>query len=297
MDIVTHALVGGIVAFPLWTEQPLFAAGFALGSVLPDIDALSRCFGKTNFLQFHQSYTHSIFTILCVGMLSVTWLHSSLFLLLPVGISLGMLMHSLLDLTNTYGIQILAPLSRRRFAWEWVFFIDMTIIALCLVFIGIIVWQQLAFSFVPSYISAVFLMSLCIVLIMRAYTKILAKKVSPQETISLLPCAFWPWRYLGCLRSEEKCVTFEVSLLKKEVQYTQEYSILDKEYPQVVVQKEFQIMKNLSCLYHVVSAKKVQENLVVVCKDLRTRHFDTNFGKLDVALDRNGEIVSKTFYV
>ena len=44
---------------------------------------------------------------------------------LLVGLALGMAGHALLDLTNTYGIALLAPISRQRVCFEWTFFLDL----------------------------------------------------------------------------------------------------------------------------------------------------------------------------
>ena len=52
MDIVTHAMMGAITASTLAEDQPEAAAAFLLGSVLPDLDAPSRCFGKRALLRF-----------------------------------------------------------------------------------------------------------------------------------------------------------------------------------------------------------------------------------------------------
>ena len=133
MDIVTHAMVGGIIGFPLIPIAPAFAGGFIIGSVFPDLDAFSRCFGKKAFLQFHQSYTHSIPMIAFVVCLSVVIMKYTLPLLVmfPVGIGVGMIGHALLDLTNTYGIRILYPFSNKRFSFEWMFFVDSLVITLC----------------------------------------------------------------------------------------------------------------------------------------------------------------------
>jgi membrane-bound metal-dependent hydrolase YbcI (DUF457 family) len=46
MDIITHAGIGLIAAAPLLNSHPELAAGLVAGSVLPDLDALNRVFGK-----------------------------------------------------------------------------------------------------------------------------------------------------------------------------------------------------------------------------------------------------------
>ncbi len=60
MDIVTHGVMGVVIAAPFAVNHPEAAAAFMMGSVLPDADALSRVGGKRNFLKCHQTYTHSL---------------------------------------------------------------------------------------------------------------------------------------------------------------------------------------------------------------------------------------------
>jgi membrane-bound metal-dependent hydrolase YbcI (DUF457 family) len=118
MDIVTHAAMGAIVAGPFLTEHPLSAGGFMLGSALPDLDALSRLFGKQAFLRWHQTYTHAL-PLIGLGT-ALGW-----FLVEPLGreaqhsilaVGIAMTVHSLLDFSNTYGVKLLFPftLSPRR---------------------------------------------------------------------------------------------------------------------------------------------------------------------------------------
>ena len=55
MDIVTHGVMGVVIAAPFAANHPDAAAAFMMGSVLPDADALSRVGGKRNFLKCHQN--------------------------------------------------------------------------------------------------------------------------------------------------------------------------------------------------------------------------------------------------
>ncbi len=130
MDIVTHAMMGVIVASPFAEKQPMAAAAFVMGSVLPDLDAFSRCFGKRAFLRFHQTQSHGLpNALLAAGLL---WLLvQALDWVAPwaaLGLALGLVFHSVLDYSNTYGITLFAPFSRRRYCAEWVFFIDAVVI-------------------------------------------------------------------------------------------------------------------------------------------------------------------------
>lgn len=145
MDVVTHGLMGIIVASPFLAEHPLPAACFMMGSVLPDLDAFSRVMGKRRFLQVHQTYSHALPVIAIVGavfwaVLAATGTSSPR---AAAALALGMIFHSLFDVTNTYGIRLLAPFSSRRFCTEWVFFIDSVVVAATIPTAGYVVWRMM----------------------------------------------------------------------------------------------------------------------------------------------------------
>lgn len=60
MEIITHAGIGLIAAAPMLNSRPELALGLVAGSVLPDLDALARVFGKRAFLRSHQTWSHAI---------------------------------------------------------------------------------------------------------------------------------------------------------------------------------------------------------------------------------------------
>ncbi len=52
---------------------------------------------------------------------------------LAFGVAIGMFMHVALDLTNSYGVRCLWPFTSKRFALDWIFFIDAPIVCLTIV--------------------------------------------------------------------------------------------------------------------------------------------------------------------
>jgi membrane-bound metal-dependent hydrolase YbcI (DUF457 family) len=113
------------------TDYPEASIAFMMGSVAPDLDAMSRIAGRRRFLKFHQTYSHAFPVIAAIAAaayvvsaaLGFPGLHVAL------GLASGMCFHSVLDFSNTYGITLLAPFSNKRFCREWVFFIDLPVIA------------------------------------------------------------------------------------------------------------------------------------------------------------------------
>ena len=117
MDIVTHAMMGTIVASPFLQSHPEAAAAFMFGSVVPDLDAFSRVFGRRAFLKVHQTYSHAFPVIVAVG-LAAWGLREATDVFAPwapLAFSLGMAFHATLDWTNTYGITLFAPFTTKRF--------------------------------------------------------------------------------------------------------------------------------------------------------------------------------------
>ncbi len=300
MDIVTHAMMGAIAASALAEDQPEAAAAFVLGSVLPDLDALSRCFGKRAFLRFHQSQSHGLPNALFAG--GLLWiLIQALDWHAPwaaPGLALGMLFHSALDYTNTYGITLFAPFSRRRFCTEWVFFIDAVVIAASLAaLLGI--WQhqqrhgELGYGVQLVYGAA-----------MLSYWggKVALRRrglqLSPPETLSLLPSALVPWHFFGCARQGESVVLFRVDLWRRRMREEGRVAILDARYETALAGvPEFTTMRRLSPAYHVVEEQASPDGTKLVCRDLRTRNFGTRFGQLDLLIDARSVVRQLVFHV
>ena len=60
---------------------------------------------------------------------------------------------------------------------------------------------------------------------------------------------------------------------------------------------EFQRMRTLSPLYHVVEVETRDKGVMLTCRDLRTRNFNTRFGELTVTLDAAGTLQGVSFHV
>lgn len=300
MDIVTHALMGATLAAPILSVAPVTGSCLLLGSVLPDIDALSRCFGKLFFLRCHQTYTHGMLVIAIAGL--TAWL------LVPEGLEepwaplalmAGMLLHVGLDLCNTYGTAVLSPFSSRRYCTEWVFFIDAFVLFACAA--GTILqylprhelrsgWQQsIAVAFVFVLISY---WAIRILLHSRATA------LAPSDTVSLIPSALLPWRYFGCARGNNRVLVFRLNALTGLVDQVGDLSVLDALYEsRLCLLPEYRAMRELSSAYHVTDAVPTQDGICLTCRDLRVRNFGGHFGELTVLVNPDGQLARKWFNV
>lgn len=301
MDIVTHALMGVAVAGPCLIAAPAASAGFILGSVLPDVDAFSRIFGKRCFLTWHQTFTHSVGAMLCVATtaaISSAWNYELFQFLL--GISFGMLFHSLLDFTNTFGVKLWFPFYSKRVCLEWVFFIDSIVLGITLTALAALAWALTTAAGPSIWQSVIYLVAIALYFMFKGWLRQRALRQLPHDVLSLIPSAFLPWLFMGYRRSAQHEVELmDYNLLKGAVIKNLTIPIFDERWAKVLeASSYFQTMRSLSAGYHVVSACAQSNGEVLVgCRDLRTRNFATTFGELDVCLDDQNRIKSQQLKV
>lgn len=296
MDIITHAMMGYVLAAPILPTAPLTGGCLILGSVLPDLDAISRCFGRRAFLRWHQTYTHGVPAILFAGVMA--WLLIPRDLgepWAPVALIAGLLLHVALDLTNTYGTAIFSPLSMRRYCTEWVFFID----SVAVVAGGTAILLQ---WLLPSRWAAVVAIAYAVLLatywIARFALRRRASRYAPPNTLSLIPSSLVPWRYFGCAESDCGIRAFRISALAGSVDRQEDVHVHDKEYAYALnAVPEFKIMRQLSPAYRITEATPVANGIRLTCRDLRTRNFGGRFGELIAVVTADGRIIERRFNV
>lgn len=291
MDIVTHAMMGVIVASPWLQTHPEAATAFMFGSVLPDLDAFSRVLGRRAFMRAHQTYSHAYPVIAGLGLavwagLQAAEIHAPY---AALALALGAAFHSTLDWTNTYGITLLAPFSRRRFCREWVFFVDASVIAACAVALGAIAWRTRAAQPIGAGPAAGFAAFCAAYWALKIALRARAARLAPEGTLALLPSALSPWRFYGCAPEGDDgpgVRIFRVDARSGALDREQRVSVLDADYAATLqALPEFRAMRALSPAYHVVEATPQEDGEVhVLCRDLRTRNFSTRFGELEAVV-------------
>jgi len=274
MDIVTHGMMGVVLASPWAATRPEAAAAFMFGSVLPDLDALSRVLGKRAFLRAHQTWSHAVPVVAALGA-AVAALGLPL---AGLGLALGMLFHGLLDATNTYGITLLAPFSRRRFCAEWVFFIDASVVLLTLAALAgvLLAWPQ------PDWrIPTAYAVALALYWTSKALLRRRAARLGPAAPLALLPSALVPWEYFGCAREDDVLRVWRINAFSGALADDRRLPLLDGPYlASLEAVPEWRLMRELSPAYHVVEAVEEPDGVRLLCRDLRTRNFGARFGEL-----------------
>jgi membrane-bound metal-dependent hydrolase YbcI (DUF457 family) len=142
MDPLTHALASYTLkraAFPRAPRSTTIA--MLIAGTIPDIDVLSKLAGPSAFLTFYRTYAHSLLAALLFSLLVILP-----FLLrkrepakiqtppLPIFAAAlaAALLHLLLDLCQSTGVELLWPFSSHRFALDWLPNADLWILGILL---------------------------------------------------------------------------------------------------------------------------------------------------------------------
>ena len=296
MDIVTHAGIGIILAAPLIADQPLLAMGLMFGSVAPDLDSFSRVFGKRAFLAMHQTYTHGIPLLLGTCALAAV---AGLSVSLCLGFAVGATLHVLLDYSNTLGVALAAPISRKRFKLDWVFLIDLPVIV-ATVFCAFGAVYGMGHLDPPR--AWLLFCAYCAFMLgywpFKGWLHRRALLRAPAGTVSLIPSAALPWRFLGFLRENSAGRNFILNIWTRQVLLQPPFELPDEaQFPAVTNLPEFQEMRRLSPCYYIISQDRDSDGVEVICRDLRIRNFNTTFGDLRVSLNANGNRLRHKFHV
>jgi membrane-bound metal-dependent hydrolase YbcI (DUF457 family) len=142
VDPVTHALASYALkraAFPRVTRSVTLAILF--GGTIADLDGMSAYFGPSAFLTSYRTYCHSLFAaLLFTGLISVPFFLTnrrapekqiSLLTIFKPALAAAVL-HLLMDTCQGAGVELLWPISTRRFALDWLAPLDLWILAILL---------------------------------------------------------------------------------------------------------------------------------------------------------------------
>lgn len=284
--------------------HPALACGLVLGNVAPDLDAFSRLGGKHAFLRFHQTYTHSVAAIF-IPLVIAGWLwmlQSEVWWQLAFGFAVGMAMHVGLDLTNSYGVRCLWPFSSKRFALDWIFFIDAPVLLLTTTAL-ILAWMAGTNENQLRVISIVFIALLLLTVVVRGLISGRARRFALNDgtgisQTTVIPTTWSPFRFLVCQKADRGGVAFCLNAITGSKQRVERIQTLDDAAPAAILQTvEWKVMRELSPHYHVVQRSSLEGIETFVCRDLRIRNFDTKFGTLTCRVDQDGQIISKKWDV
>jgi membrane-bound metal-dependent hydrolase YbcI (DUF457 family) len=142
MDPLTHALASYTLkraAFP--RVPPSTTIGMLIAGTIADIDLLSKFAGPSAFLTFYRTYFHSLLAAVLLSLVVTLLLHllkpaQTENSLPPLRIFAAALaayvLHLLMDLCQSAGVELFWPFSPRRFALDWLPHLDLWILGILL---------------------------------------------------------------------------------------------------------------------------------------------------------------------
>ncbi|ADG83415.1 metal-dependent hydrolase [Thermincola potens] len=301
MDPVTHFLVGTVIAGvsgeKLSVSDPVYLST-VLGSLMPDMDIVYQLRGHIAYLKNHRGMSHSVPGLICnAGLiaLAVYLLAGYRFVALFAWALLGGLSHVFLDVLNSYGAQVLWPLSKKKYSLNLLVLFDPVLAGLCL---AALFWRG---SF--PRVSLVILVLTVIYLLFRLYMRhsvflFLSEQYREQdiERIIVMPAmvSLWDWSFLVETRNkyivgEAKWLSFETGIRR----------VLEKVPHNHIIQKALyskigRLFQSFTPYYH-IHYYQDGENHVVCFADLRYFVRDDFLHNAKVVLSRECEIAEAVF--
>jgi len=142
MDPLTHALASYSLKRAAFPRLPRLATvAILVAGTIADLDSLSGYYGPSAYLTLHRTYFHSLLAALLFSLLvSLPFLllkpkaveKPICFATLFLAALSASLLHLLMDLCQTLGVELLWPFSSHRFALDWVAPADLWILGILL---------------------------------------------------------------------------------------------------------------------------------------------------------------------
>lgn len=180
MDPITHAAVGLSIAIlagePLAAVNPAII-GCVAGAVIPDGDIIMQLKGHYAYLKNHRGISHSVpmmfaYSGLITGLLWLMFGSIDLWRVFFLAL-LGCFSHIALDITNSYGAQVLWPLFKKRITLDLLLIYDPMLIIVCMLII-----LPYTRSVIPPYIAVLMFAGY---LVLRYLMKKLARGIAVRK--------------------------------------------------------------------------------------------------------------------
>jgi len=289
MDIVHHAFIGGAGMVALGVQgQELAGLGFLAGSVFPDLDVVFMAAGKRFYLKRHQGPTHSLplAPVYAALLAVVPALHAGFDWGLYLGILGGLCVHVLLDYHNTFGIQMMWPITRRRFCLDAVFFIDAVAWALTLGFFALVYLGGAAPGKAALGYAALFAVYVGAKLVLQRHVK---KRLGVDIAI---PSALNPFGFFLYTRRNGRIETAIYNALTGRTSRTR---TMEEVAPEVIeLARSSAIFRDMHSILRGLQVTRVEKDLagtLVVAEDMAIRNFGGKFGRTELRFDTNGRLI------
>lgn len=295
MDIVHHTCIGGVGFLALAAQdQELAGLGFLVGSVFPDLDVALMAAGKSFYLKHHQGPTHALLVapFYAAFLASIPALQLGWYWPVYFGLLAGLGVHVLLDLFNTFGIQILWPLTPRRFCLDAVFFVDTVAWGLTAGFFSLVLTGAVSAGLAVSAYAALFAAYLLAKLVLQRRTR---KGLGADFAI---PSALNPFGFFIFTRRDGQLRTAQFNALTGRMTQERVRPEMASEVAGLTGQSEVfrDLQSSLRGLY-VTRIDGGTSGTTLVAEDLVVRNFGGRFGRTELRFDPQGRLIHEMAHI
>jgi inner membrane protein len=276
MDPITHAVVGLSIAVlagePLAVTNPAII-GCMAGAIIPDGDIIMQLKGDYVYLKNHRGMSHSIpmmfvYSAAITGLLWLLFGNIAFSKVLLFSL-IGCFSHIALDITNSYGAQILWPFFKKRITLDLLLIYDPMLVILSLAII-----LPYTRSILPPYVSVlIFAVYLMLRYLMKRWARDivfenLGNKYKPVS-FRIMPSMIGLIKWHFILSTGEEKVVGEVNLFPRRFRIIDVMKNLDKSLYKLVLNTPIaRFFSQFTPIFHVGCEKK-EGNYVFKFIDLR----------------------------
>ncbi|MGE5631048.1 MAG: metal-dependent hydrolase [Caulobacteraceae bacterium] len=303
MDPITHAVVGLSIAVlcgePISLSNPAII-GCVAGAVIPDGDIIMQLKGDYVYLKNHRGLSHSIpaMFVYSAGLTGLLWLAFGNIMVWKVLLFslIGCLSHIALDITNSYGAQILWPLSKKRITLDLLLIYDPMIVALCL-----LVLIPAARHIIPPYIIV---LAFFIYLTVRYMMKKWAERIALEHLDSkykriyfrIMPSMVGLIKWHFILKTDKEKVVGEVNILPQKFKIIDVMKNIDKKLYDIAINTPIaKFFSQFTPIFHVDCENK-EGSLVFNFIDLRYYIAKDFLHHATAELNRDLDVVTSLFH-
>lgn len=306
MDPITHALVGASLSalsgHPMQLNDPVFL-GCTLGAMLPDLDILFHVKGRLNYLLNHRGASHSLLVLpgLALGLGTVVYqmFPTTSWWTVVCWTLLGLLSHSLLDLLNSFGAQLLWPFFRKKMTVDMIMITDPIVSCLFLgAFLASLRFPDLArpFSLIAIVYSGLYLGYRQIDRVKTRDMLMETYSLKIREQVKVIPAMYHPfaWNFI-LFEGDRVCIGVIRNQIPSILRVLPQ---VDRDNPSVSNALEgslAEVFCRFTPYYHVVAHETDSQECYVEFLDLRYWSKGDFLYTGNVFFDQDGEISYETF--
>ena len=277
MDPVTHAIIGMIIGSKVggalsWNDGIMAATTF--GAIMPDFDIAAQLWGDFNYLKQHRGFSHSLAGLLVTSVVA----GAALSLLYPgIGVItlmtctfIGAISHTIMDLFNSYGVNLAWPFSRKKWTINLLMAFDPILFMLGTAWIFIGGKEQYEASLAVGAVCYLFMRFLMREQARQTVAKRLQRR-APTVSVVVIPSMgnIFKWDFIAAM--PKRRIVGQIDMLKRNLRITRRLYYLNKPLRQVLTASVLgKVFSEFTPFFH-IECELVEGKTVGRFMDLRYR--------------------------